>query len=457
MSPIPLSGAAARRRRRAREFQLELVCAVAARRRRLVAAALLDLSPGQGPQGPKPAPAATFDWAAHVHRMTESMFKLRYRLTADAFYHLLDEKGLRAQIALSPKAAKKATRAKWMVEVPAEVKLAMCLRYLAGGDTQDLWLIYCVDRSYVYKCIWLVVDGINALLVVDFPLHDVSKLRKLEAEFRAASRGGIWQGQVGAIDGVHFEMEAPTLKDVSNPMKYYVERKHGFFLLCIAVCDAQRRFLFFDISQVPTTHDSLAWGVTDLGVRIANGELPAPFFLNGDAAFALSPSMVTPSGDPALDDYDYFQSSNRMPIECTFGILVRRFGVLYKKIKVRFDRRAHLVAACMRLHNYCIDMRIQDETRDKGGISMVCPGRWELTPVFDRDGRPVEYLDIERGPRQRVRANDNSDRTSTRTRLVQLIQDAGLHRPVLPAGVARRQKRKRGARGARGVARARAA
>ena len=65
--------------------------------------------------------------------------------------------------------------------------------------------------------------------------------------------------------------------------------------------------------------------------------------------------MVTPSGDPALDDYDYFQSSNRMPIECAFGIIYQRWGVLWRPLRYRFDRRAPLVGACIRLHNFCID------------------------------------------------------------------------------------------------------
>eukprot|EP00965_Chrysotila_dentata_P175292 5786274-Pleurochrysis_carterae.AAC.1 len=32
-----------------------------------------------------------------------------------------------------------------------------------------------------------------------------------------------------------------------------------------------------------------------------------------------------------------------MPIECAFGILVRRFGVFWRPLAVRFDRRAKLI------------------------------------------------------------------------------------------------------------------
>ena len=60
--------------------------------------------------------------------------------------------------------------------------------------------------------------------------------------------------------------------------------------------------------------------------------------INGDAAFALGPSMITPSNnDPELDDFDFYQSSNRMAIECAFGVLVRRWGIFWCPLRVRFD------------------------------------------------------------------------------------------------------------------------
>jgi hypothetical protein len=50
-------------------------------------------------------------------------------------------------------------------------------------------------------------------------------------------------------------------------MRYYVARKGKYALLCMAMCDAECRILWYDISQSPQTHDSLAWSVTQLGVR----------------------------------------------------------------------------------------------------------------------------------------------------------------------------------------------
>ena len=113
----------------------------------------------------------------------------------------------------------KARMAKWGELISEEAKLACALRFLAGGDVKDLQLIYHMCPSQVYKYVWLVVDAVNEVIKIEFPLKDVSKLCVLEAEFRAASRGGIWKGQVGAVDGVHFPMLAPSESDVPDPMR----------------------------------------------------------------------------------------------------------------------------------------------------------------------------------------------------------------------------------------------
>ena len=103
------------------------------------------------------------------------------------------------------------------------VRLAVALRYFAGGDHLDLKLIYCISKVMVYTCIWQVVDAINEhLRNINFPIHDIEELKQIEAGFRAALCGGFWKGQVGAIDGVHFKMRCPSSKDVKDPVRYKV-------------------------------------------------------------------------------------------------------------------------------------------------------------------------------------------------------------------------------------------
>ena len=92
---------------------------------------------------------------------------------------------------------------------------------------------------------------------VDFPIDDVAALQELEAGWRERASCAEWKGQVGAIDGVHFPTMAPRSSDVKDPMRYYVARKAEYALLCIAICNAKRQIIWYDISQSPQTHDSI--------------------------------------------------------------------------------------------------------------------------------------------------------------------------------------------------------
>jgi hypothetical protein len=321
-----------------------IVAAVSRRRQVLsafAASALGGLGGGQGPQGPKRA-RPKFSWAAHVQRLTTAEFRHRYRLTPEAFYKLL-------QVIEDLLVVQNHRQAKNSIGaiIPPEVKLAAALRFFAGGQVLDLKLIYNMSIYMVYACVWLVVDAVNQRLQIHFPIKDVYQLSQLEAEFAANARQQVWRGQVMAIDGVHFKMEKPSKKVVKDGGRYFVARKDEFALLCVAGCDYRRRFLFYDISVAATTHDSLAFAVSELGQAVANGELPEPFFINGDNAFVQSNSMMVPANDPSLDDYDFEQSSNRMPIECAFGVLVRRWGILWRSLKVAFHRRAPLIGEPM--------------------------------------------------------------------------------------------------------------
>ena len=197
--------------------------------------------------------------------------------------------------------------------VASEVRLAVTLRYLAGGMVDDLALIYHISKNEVYSSLWSTIDAINTHPDFDikFPLDDADALREIEREFAEAHRrrykSASWRGQVGALDGVDFWQKNPD-KAVKNPRRFYVERKGHFCLLCLAVCDALRRFTYFDVSFAAGSHDSLAWAGTNLGQKLQEGGLPRPYFLNADNAFTCANHMVVPMNST---DFDFYQSSNR--------------------------------------------------------------------------------------------------------------------------------------------------
>ena len=72
--------------------------------------------------------------------------------------------------------------------------------------------------------------------------------------------------------------------------------------------------------------------------------------------------MLVPDPNVAnYDNYNFEQSSNRMHIECAFGMLVNKWPNLWRKIDAKFERRVPLINACFYLHNFCITIIIMKE------------------------------------------------------------------------------------------------
>jgi len=106
-------------------------------------------------------------------------------------------------------------------------------------------------------------------------------------------------------------------------------------------------------------------------------------------------------------------------------VLLRRWGVFWRPLEVRINKRAALTGCCMRLHNYCIDHRISEEDLHamNGEEAIPVPGdnpnsdppgsrsRWRRTPKF-KDGRPVKFL---RKVRRKKKKKKNSQNSSTAT------------------------------------------
>ena len=117
----------------------DVIAAASAAHKRRMAAAAAAIFPQEGGQGPvgKKHKVKEFSWAEHVRRLTETQFQRRYRLNWRSFYKLL--KIIDGDV--NVKSLKLAKNGHFGWVVPNEAKLAMALRYLAGGDPKDLFLI----------------------------------------------------------------------------------------------------------------------------------------------------------------------------------------------------------------------------------------------------------------------------------------------------------------------------
>ena len=128
-----------------------------------------------------------------------------------------------------------------------------------------------------------------------------------------------------------------------------------------AACDAHRRFLWISIITPGTTSDYLSYVTADFikEMKEPGKLLPGHVFV-GDNAYIKSVEMATPikNASPGLeDDYNFYLSQLCIIIECAFGILVQRWGILRRPLLCGFEKIPALMTALCKLHNFCIDMK----------------------------------------------------------------------------------------------------
>ena len=298
------------------------------------------------------------DFQVHANELTDDEFTRFYRVTRGRFTWLYDK--LRSKLALRRS------------RISVEIKMAITLRYLAGGEYLDIREMWGIRTQTFYTIIEHVIPQIAAIKNPDCPsLEDILKmenpsqkswhLHQIGMSF-AALTSGVFEGCVGCIDGLCIRILRPltgtTLPRVPNPSKFY--NRKGFYALSMqGVCDAKRRIRSATIMCPGSVHDSLAYACSTLAFLIREGNLPQGLFLNGDDAYACDEQMVTPYPGRGLsvekDSFNFYQSRVRINIECAFGMLHARWGILWKPIQIRLDRFPTLIGALVVLHNMCID------------------------------------------------------------------------------------------------------
>jgi len=255
--------------------------------------------------------------------------------------------------------------------VPSSTRLAVAIRYFAGGSPYDLGGLFAISIKEVYRSVGIIVDVINNCheLSIQFPMDHASQ-KKVALGFKAKSVAGF-DCCIGAIDGILIWTECPSADDCirskNGPLKYMCGRKKKFGLNMMGTVDAEGRFLNIQIGHPWSTSDYLAFATSDLKAKLEEPGFLAPgMVLFGDNAYGNCSYMVTPikgarPGKDA-DSFNFYQSQVRIHVECAFSKLVHRWGVLRRPLHSRLGitKMCAMVHALCRLNNFCINLRVSD-------------------------------------------------------------------------------------------------
>ncbi|KAL3803836.1 hypothetical protein HJC23_003998 [Cyclotella cryptica] len=184
----------------------------------------------------------------------------------------------------------------------------MALRYVSGGDPLDIADLHGVADDEVLNSVWDIIDAIHLTpeMNITFPetYHDQIECAQ---GFKVKSRMDI-DCCVGCIDEMLFWINQPSAKDQKvigfGPTKVFCGRKKKFGLNMMGVCDSQRRVIWVEVNMPGAASDFYAFDKS-----VVKQKLKATGFL-----FPV-----------------------RINIECSFGILVHRWGILLLDGGVHMD------------------------------------------------------------------------------------------------------------------------
>jgi hypothetical protein len=192
------------------------------------------------------------------------------------------------------------------------------------------------------------------------------------------------------------------------------------------------------ITYPGSTSDILSFESSTIYRSLQNGLLAPGLCLFGDNAYTNSVFMATPFsgvGGGSKDAYNFYHSQLRINIECAFGQLVNRWGILRAAIplNVSISKTTALCVTLAKLHNFCVDHRestsIENNPSDTlelnlhGAVSLQFIGGVPMIPSLLGGGHHRD--DVPPQPRCR-----RLDTNNPRYRLHESVQLQNLSRPV---------------------------
>ena len=306
------------------------------------------------------------DWESVVARIVQTsiespaLFKKMFRLDRKDFWAVYNDI--------------KEEKEHWN-EIPMLLKFAVTLRWLAGGSYLDLAWGFHLPSNTIHQYFYEVLRAIDKKVVnIKFPMHDVASLNALEAGddisyvnnilrhlllgFSSLS-GGLLPGTVAAGDGIVFQISKPKSSQVNGDVSSFFTRKGYFAYGLQAFVSSTCKFLSIASKLCSSSHDSTAYIVTQLAQSIKNGELPPQFHVVLDDAYVCTNQELTPWKGRNLsvekDAFNYYLSKQRQVVERAFGLLVQRWGIFWRPIRVDMNKIPLIISVACKLHNICVD------------------------------------------------------------------------------------------------------
>ncbi|XP_049315669.1 uncharacterized protein LOC125779122 [Bactrocera dorsalis] len=292
------------------------------------------------------------------------LFKNYVRMNENNFNELLQ--------LISPLIKKKDTC--FREAIPASHRLACTLRFLATGDSyKSLSAFFRIAPNTISKFVPEVCDAIYSQLRNTYLKIPSTKEEWTEV---ASKFDLLWNfpNCIGAVDGKHVVMIAPAK---SGSTFYNYKGTHSIVLM--AVVDASYKYLYIDVGCNGRISDGGVFSKCSLQYaldtdslnlppprHLLGREMNVPFVLVADDAFKMQNYLMKPypgrilSGSKRI--FNYRLSRARRIVENAFGIMMKRFEIFSRPMKLNPNKTTRVTLACCALHNFLMTKNISYAT-----------------------------------------------------------------------------------------------
>jgi hypothetical protein len=216
------------------------------------------------------------DYVAELLRQNE--FNVTFRISFSSFNKLVDL--LRVKLTVDESQAIRSSSNESGCILP-ELVIAMSLRWLAGGQWQDIKKVYGVSRSHFFFLRSKFLDAVMDCSDLEIRLPDptnIEALEQLASQFEASTSRSVFWGCVGALDGLTVLIKAPSAAEAENVLAYYSGYYKHDSLNVQAMSDHRSKFLFFTVSALGSFPDANALALMRLQQWI--DALPHGFYVH---------------------------------------------------------------------------------------------------------------------------------------------------------------------------------
>uniref|UniRef100_A0A2A4K981 DDE Tnp4 domain-containing protein n=1 Tax=Heliothis virescens TaxID=7102 RepID=A0A2A4K981_HELVI len=270
--------------------------------------------------------------------------------------------------------------------IPAKIRIAVTLRFLATGDSYTtLHRFFKISSSLVSRIIPEVCIAFIAVL------EGLIRMPSIPEEWLTKSKGFTFPYCVGALDGKHIPIWSPSH---TGPQDMNYQGNYSMALLSLV--DSDYSFMYANVSQSQNTdyklfNESNLW----LDISAENLNLPPdsnrlPYVFSSDGVFPLDRRIMKPvpgnhvSGSPE-SIFNQMLAQSHSVVDNAFGLLSAVFKVLLKPMLLEPAKCSLVIRSCLLLHNFLIK---SDMSRDiycpPGSVDtyidgvLVSQGAWRL-------------------------------------------------------------------------------